>query len=70
MASLCNTSARLANKAVGVGSTVKASLGDHERFAMAGAASAYKDDLCSGHIKVGKRGVALPPEAMAAVRAG
>lgn len=68
VASLCNTSARLANKAVGVGSTVKASLGDHERFSIAEATSAYKSDLCSGHLKVGKRGVALPPESMAAVR--
>ena len=68
VASLCNTSARLANKAVGVGSTVKASLGDHEQFSIAGASSAYKADLCSGHVKVGKRGVALAPEAMAAVR--
>lgn len=66
VASLCNTSARLANKAVGVGSTVKASLGDHEQFSIAGASSAYKADLCSGHVKVGKRGVALAPEAMAA----
>ncbi|KAL4458789.1 hypothetical protein ABPG75_013654 [Micractinium tetrahymenae] len=66
VAALCNTSARLANKAVGVGSTVKASLGDHEQFSIAGAASAYKTDLCGGHVKVGKRGVALPPEAMAA----
>lgn len=31
-----------------------------------GATSAYKADLCSVHVPVGKRGVALAPEYMAA----
>lgn len=31
------------------------------------AQSTYKSDMTAGHVRVGKRGVCLPPEAMAAV---
>ncbi|PSC76311.1 hypothetical protein C2E20_0676 [Micractinium conductrix] len=66
MAELCNTAERTNNKAQGTGSTVKRSLGNPEEFNMLGATSAYKADLCSVHVPVGKRGVALAPEYMAA----
>lgn len=65
-AQLSTTEARLHNKAVGMGSNVAASLGDREQYSLVGACSMYKEDLCAGHVKVGKRGVALPPAAMAA----
>lgn len=34
------------------------------------AQSTYKSDMTAGHVRVGKRGVCLPPEAMAAVSEG
>lgn len=55
-------------EAQGLGSTIKASLvQDTEQFSLAGAQSLYKSDLTAGHVRVGKRGVCLPPEAMQAV---
>lgn len=34
------------------------------------AQSTYKSDMTEGHVRVGKRGVCLPPEAMQAVSGG
>lgn len=65
---LVNVDARLCNKAQGLGSSIAASLGNRAEFDFApGVQSLYKSDLCSTHKRVGKRGVAQPEEAIAAV---
>ncbi|KAI7836641.1 hypothetical protein COHA_009526 [Chlorella ohadii] len=63
---LVNAGARVTNKAQGLGSSIKASLGDPDEFPLAQAQSMYKSDMTAGHVRVGKRGVCLPPEAMQA----
>lgn len=57
-------------EAQGLGSTIKANLGDTEQFNLAQAQSLYKQDMAAQHLRVGKRGVELPPEALQAVRRG
>ena len=64
---LVGADARRSNKAQGTGSTAAASLGDREQFSLAQAQSAYKGDMCAGHVRVGKRGVSQSPAAMQAV---
>ena len=66
---LLNVAARQANKSVGVGSNVAASLGDREQFSLAQAQSCYKSDMLAGHQRVGKRGVVQSAAAMQAASA-
>ncbi|GAB4821783.1 hypothetical protein N2152v2_008829 [Parachlorella kessleri] len=63
---LVNASARKANKQVALGSSVKKSLEDVEPPSFGAHSSLYKEEHCSKHERVGRRGVTYSPEAMQA----
>lgn len=66
--SLVNQQARHKNKEQGLNSTIAASLGDRQEYDLTPQVkSLYQSDLCGTHVRVGKRGVAQPKAAMAAV---